>query len=190
MNIAVLTSGGKVIVRPDTTRVKDGEDAYMPEFVKALEWTPVLYTRICKSGRSVSDGFAARYFDNFGFGALLYPSELLYDCSEESFACASCLDHTSIINLDGLSSKEAIRPDSQMTVDINGESRNFIIPDAGAVLTRAIVQVTRYCWLRVGDVVAVELSPRYGLRTSGQKDSPVIQISAEGRILSQTKIII
>lgn len=170
MNIAVLTAGGKVIVRPDTTRVKDGEDVYLPEFVSAVEWTPVLYARICKSGRSVGKKFAERYFDGFNFGVLLYPTDLM-DGSEESFACASCLDHTSVLNLQFLDKKEANSPNNKTVINTNNYVLNIDNLDIIDTIEKSIVEITKFCWLRVGDLIAVEIQPRK--RLCERSDSPV-----------------
>ena len=84
------------MVRPDTTWEKDNADFFPPEFVEQLTFSPVVFARILKPGRSVVRRFASRYYDAVNFGVLLYPENLL-DASSESFATASCLDHTSFL---------------------------------------------------------------------------------------------
>lgn len=138
MNIPVVTASGHVIVRPGTTWERNGDDFYVPEFVNSLSMSKVLFARICKPGKSISERFADRYFDGFGFGALLYPDDLM-DGSPEAFACASCLDHSSFLPV----------PYRELS-ELTAEQR--------AILRNAIVSVTRYCYLRTGDLVAVELS--------------------------------
>ena len=53
MNIVVFSSDSNVFVRPDTTWERDNEDLYVPEFINTLSWTPVLFARISKPGRSI-----------------------------------------------------------------------------------------------------------------------------------------
>ena len=157
MNIVVLTASGKVIVRPDTTWERDNEDAFLPEFVSAVTCSPVLTARVCKPGRSVGVKFAERYYDCVGSGVLLYPENLM-DGSAEGYACASCLDHTSFIpmptgskeSIDGASIK--LSADGMELVCINGLDRQAIC--------RAIAEVTRFCYIRIGDIIAVELGDR------------------------------
>ncbi len=96
MNIIVKTSSGHITVRPDTTWEKDNEDFYPPEFVDELTYSPVLFARILKPGRSVGRKFASRYYDSIGFGVLLYPENML-DGTPEGYAQAICLDHTSFL---------------------------------------------------------------------------------------------
>lgn len=62
MNIIVKTSSGHITVRPDTTWEKDNEDFYPPEFVDELTYSPVLFARILKPGRSVGRKFASSIF--------------------------------------------------------------------------------------------------------------------------------
>ena len=96
MIIIVKTAAGSIITRPETSWERNGTDFYPQEFIEAAACTPVVYARIGKSGRSVAARFAGRYYDSFGYGALLYPENLL-DGSPESIACASCIDHSSYL---------------------------------------------------------------------------------------------
>lgn len=177
-----------MIARPDTTRVKDGEDVYMPEFVSRLEWSPVLYTKVCKSGRSVGERFAGRYFDCFNFGTLLYPVELM-DGSEESYACASCLDHTSLLQLQFKDIKEAEKPYNKIVIDINNNVFSIEIEDITTKLKSAIVETTKYCWLRVGDLVAIELQGRKPLEAS-PAGATRLKIRYGEELISETNIIL
>ena len=72
MNIIVKTFVGNVIVRPDTTWEKDNEDIYPQDFIETLSFTPVLFARISKPGKSVGLRFASRYYDSANYGLLLY----------------------------------------------------------------------------------------------------------------------
>lgn len=188
MNIAVLTSKGRVIVRPDTTRVKDGEDVYLPEFVNDVEWSPALYARVTKSGRSVLPKFAGRYFDSYNLGILLYPADFI-DGSEEGYACASCLDHTSVLNLQFRDKKEAENSNNKFVININN---NVLHIDNVNIITHiesAISEITKYCWLRVGDLVAVEIEDRKHL--CDRQNAPAeIRFGIDGNEPSAVKIIL
>ena len=154
MNIIVKTSSSKYIVRPDTTWERDNEDFFPPEFVDSLSYTPVLFARISKPGRSVSEKFSSRYYDGVGYGMLLYPENML-GTAEEDFACASCLDHTSVLNLQFRDKKEAEKSNNKFVININN---NVLYIDNVNIITHiesAISEITKYCWLRVGDLVVV-----------------------------------
>lgn len=159
MNIIVKTSSSKYIVRPDTTWERDNEDFFPPEFVDSLSYTPVLFARISKPGRSVSEKFASRYYDGVGYGLLLYPENMLGP-AEEDFACASCLDHTSFLPFP-----------TYLPIVLGGDDNLFRLFKDGSLLyetaegTRemienAISEASKYIYFRSGDILAIELKSR------------------------------
>ena len=168
MNIPVITANGKVIVRPDTTWERDNEDVYLPEFVDSLSWTPVFFARVSKPGRSIGEKFASRYYDAIGYGVLLYPENLI-DGSEEGFACACCLDKTSFLPFPLYNPVTLGVPGNEFV--LSSEDRELFRSSAGSreLAEQALVKASSYCYLRVGDIVAVELQPRAKLctRTDG-----------------------
>lgn len=169
MNILVKTASGRVIVRPDTTWEKDNEDAFLPEFVDRVTYAPVMFARISKPGRSVSARFADRYYDGISFGVLLYPENLV-DGSEEGFACASCLDHTSFLPFPVYNKVTLGREGNVFELRRNGEEVFSFNAATATMVEEAIEQVTRYCYIRVGDLLAIELQERRELclREDGQ----------------------
>jgi len=156
MNILVKTCSGKTIVRPDTTWERDNEDLYVPEFVRSLSFTPVIFARICKPGRSVGLNFAERYFDDIGYGVLLYPDDML-DGSPEAFACASCLDHSSFLNLSTVN----VRPmdDADSVFELFKEADTIFRTGAHdkSLIAEAIHEATKAVYVRSGDIIAIEL---------------------------------
>ncbi|MDO5443617.1 MAG: hypothetical protein Q4G10_08100 [Bacteroidia bacterium] len=172
MNIVVKTASGKYIVRPDTTWERDNEDLFLPEFVSGLSWTPVLFARISKPGRSVGERFGERYYDGIGYGVLLYPEDML-DGSEEGFACASCLDHTSFLPFPVLEKQPGFEGKFELEAVRNGEvhklfSRSGASPEE---IRKAIAEATRFIYIRIGDLIAIELQPRQHL--GGREDSSI-----------------
>lgn len=162
MNIVLKSYAGKVTVRPDTTWEKDSESFYPPEFVNGLSYTPVLFARISKPGRSVGRSFATRYYDSVGYGVLLYPEDLL-DGSEEAYACASCLDHTSFLPYPA---EERIMLGHNKSFKLSAISEGSEVAlfehnsAEACVIEELISEVTRYIYIRTGDLVALELAER------------------------------
>ncbi len=158
MNIIVKTSSGHITVRPDTTWEKDNEDFYPPEFVDELTYSPVLFARILKPGRSVGRKFASRYYDSIGFGVLLYPENML-DGTPEGYAQAICLDHTSFLPSPMFPPERLVK---------NGHFRLFrnehdlFVFDQPSLnmIEDAIVEATKLLYIRTGDLIAIELAPR------------------------------
>jgi len=169
MNIVAKTAEGNIVVRPDTTWEKDNEDFYPPEFVDEISFSPVLFARVLKPGRSVGRKFASRYYDAVNYGVLLYPENLV-DGSSESYAQAICLDHTSFLSTP-MSSPSDLAKDGFMVMK-DGNEVFSCGPQSLDLIEEAIAQATRFVYIRTGDLIAVELSPRRKLlsRSDGQAE--------------------
>lgn len=145
-------------MRPDTTWEKDNEDFYPPEFVDELTYSPVLFARILKPGRSVGRKFASRYYDSVGFGVLLYPENML-DGTPEGYAQAICLDHTSFLTTP-MFQPQRLEEDGRFSLFRNEvELFTFDRPSLN-IIEDALVEATRLLYIRTGDLIAVELAPR------------------------------
>ena len=176
MNIIVRSLRGDFFVRPDTSWERKSGDFYPPDFVSALDFTPVIFACICKPGRSIPENFACRYFDRVGFGALFYPSDML-DGSAVSIARASCLDHSSYlphpmasVPAGGDLSRRgySMRVNGREVFNGEGVSRT----DIG----KAISESSGIIYLRYGDVIAIELA------------DPVRIVSRENRLENEISL--
>jgi len=148
MNIIVKAFGGGIFVRPDTTLEKDNDNFYVPDFVNRIDLSPVIFARISKPGKYISEKFVGRYYESFNHGLLLYPRGLCVE--DEEFAGSLCLDHTSYLPLPLLPA-EALTKEERYTIE------------------KAIVLVSTRCLLRTGDLVAVETERRKELCRRGEK---------------------
>lgn len=166
MNILVKTAGGRVVVRPDITWEKNSDDVYLPDFVEAVSWSPVLYLRVLRPGRSIAPRFAERYYDAAGGGVLLFADNLM-DGSEEGYCCASCLDHTSLMPLD-MREVSVLDGESEYVLKADGDEIFRRDGFTKAMADELIAEVSTHCYLRTGDLVALELQPRRPLLTREQ----------------------
>lgn len=174
MNIIVRTCTGQYITRPDTTWEKDNEDFYPPEFIQKLSYTPILFARISKPGRSVSKQFAHRYYDAINYGVLLYPENLI-NGSETSFATASMIDHTSFLPsplYDRITLGEE-ENEFKLFVKKEGEEEKelfFFNKGTEQMISEALSEATSYIYIRTGDILCIELDSRKDLteREDGQ----------------------
>lgn len=185
MNIPVLTYSGKVVVRPDTTWKRGDEAFYAPDFVEQVTWAPAMYLNICRPGRSIGERFASRYYDAFGVGMLLYPENLVGSCPE-GFAMASCIDHTSFLShpafgLDSLDEGFSLLKDGEALFSTER------IPQP--LLDRAVSEVSRFCYLRNGDFLAVELGPRMPLCSRGDGALTVEAFHTSDKVLDFKVVI-
>ena len=157
MNIIVKPYGSDMCYcRPDTTWERESRDLYSPECVNIWNWTPVLFARICKAGKCINGKFVSRYYDSLSFGALLY-------IGESDIASGSCADHTSFLPLPLFNPVVLEGDGNRFEVTKNGKSLFAIETSTDASLIRAaeeaICKTSQLTSLRIGDYVAVELSP-------------------------------
>ncbi len=167
MNIIVKPYGSSnCYCRPDTTWERENKDFYSPECVNEFSWAPILFVRISKAGKCIGEKFASRYYDAFGFGALMYISDLMPD-----LAAASCADHTSHLPFPLYNPVVLENEENTYTVRKNGESIFKIASGCGlkSEIEAAICRASQLTSLRIGDFVAVELAPAAELcsRTEG-----------------------
>lgn len=190
MNILTRTYSGHTVVRPDTTWEKDNEDFYPPDFVKALTFTAVIFARVSKPGRSVGRKFASRYYDSVGWGLLLYPENMI-DGSPESLAEAICLDHTSFLPAPLFPPEEA-STEGTFSVRRNGEviyEYDYVSPvDGKQQIEEALEEVSRMCYIRTGDIVAVELCGRLPLMAD-EDGTATVEAYWNGRKTSGFRIV-
>lgn len=73
MNFLVLGADGRVSIRPDSSRNKDNGDYYIPDGISSLGAAPVVFARLCKTGKAIEAAYADRYWDAYSFGVFLYP---------------------------------------------------------------------------------------------------------------------
>lgn len=166
MNIALKTSSGRIVMRPDTTWERANADVYLPEFVDRVSWSPVVFARLTRAGRSVGRRFASRYYDSAGFGVLLYPEDMI-DGSPEGYAEASCIDHTSFLP-DVLFGPEELDSGGLFTVTKDGAEIYSAVSPGRAALEDAIPPVTSRIYIRTGDLLAVEIAPRSPLTSRAE----------------------
>ena len=169
MNIIVRTYGGHYVTRPDTTWEKDNEDFFPPDFTESFEWTPAVFARVCKPGRSVGARFVRRYYDRVGYGVLLYPADHIGEGPEE-YAEALTLDHTSFLPDPKLSIEEA----DGLSFEVKMDGVNIFedTVQAGQLLDNAVCEATKRLYIRTGDIIAVELADMSPLctRTEGNRE--------------------
>ncbi len=157
MNIIVKPYGsGACYCRPDTTWERENKDFYSPECVNELHWAPILFVRISKAGKCIGEKFAPRYYDAFGFGALMYVGDYM-----PCVASASCADHTSLLPFPLYN--PVVLENEENTYEVRREGEAIFKAACGGTLKAeaeaAICRASQLTSLRIGDFVAVELAP-------------------------------
>lgn len=168
MNIIVKPSGSDLCYcRPDTTWERENKDFYVPEGINELHWAPVLFVRISKAGKCIGKKFASRYYDAFSYGALMY----CMAGDGHDLAFASCVDHTSLLPAPSHSVEELDNEANAFEVHKNNElifgfpKINYARTESAEegqlkdMVEDAICKASRLTSLRIGDYMAVELTP-------------------------------
>lgn len=188
MNIVVLNASGNTVVRPDTTLKKSSDDFYVPDFADRISWSPVLFARISKPGKCIASRFAGRHYDSINYGILLYPENFI-DGSEDGYARACCLDHTSFLPSPMYDKATLGREGNKAELFKNGEPlfRTSFAP--AATVEKLLEEVTRYCYVRTGDLVCLELQSREPLCSREEKEECSISGKCCGNYLLDFKII-
>jgi hypothetical protein len=165
MNIIIKPYGSEICYcRPDTTWERENKDFYVPEGIEAINWAPIVFVRISKAGKCIGEKFASRYYDAFNFGALMY-------CNTGEIAFTSCADHTSLLPAPLYNPVVMESIDNVYEVKKNGETvfgfprvafAKDMVPAESSLkemVEEALCKASRLTSLRIGDFVAVELTP-------------------------------
>lgn len=164
--------------RPDTTWEKESRDLYIPEGVDKVLWAPVVYAKVCKAGKCVSPKFVTRYYDVIGFGALTY-------CDDNNIAFSSCMDHSSLMPVPSLSPVVLDTGEGAFEIADMKFSTEKAMQTA---LENAICKASERISLRIGDIVAVELTE---LQVLAQRSEGEVAVKAgyNGEVLFDLKVI-
>ena len=152
MNIIAVRKDGSFRFRPDSTLNHQFLDYYRPDAVTALAAVPVIYTRLTKAGKCVAERFAHRYFDSFAFGFLIddrtdgVPEAMTFSMDQTSFMG---MDFRPLDDLAGCRFSFAINGETRCTLPSDFQPERF---------GEAIAAITSRSMLRLGDIVALDLS--------------------------------
>jgi hypothetical protein len=192
MNIIVKPYGsGLCYCRPDTTWERENKDFYSPECVKELHWSPIIFVRISKAGKCIGGKFASRYYDAFNFGALLY----CHTSESSDLAYTSCADHTSLLPGPMYNPEIMENEGNVFEVKKNGETI-FGLPKTAFAKLRSlenisfkdmiedgICKASQLTTLRIGDFVAIELTPTSLLASHNEGEASLEATYCENKLL-------
>ena len=189
MNIIVKPQGSNFCYcRPDTTWQRENKDLYVPDGIKKIRWAPVAFARVSKAGKCINPKFVTRYYDSFGFGAMLYCHT---EESEQttSIAFSSCMDHTSILPSPMCEPELLENCDKTYQVKLNGtDCFNTGLQGIRLLIEDGICTSSKLTSLRIGDYVAVELSPLMAL-ASAEEAETLMQGIFDGKAIFDFKVI-
>lgn len=207
MNIIVQCFDHHIVFRPDTSRKRDEDDLYVPDYCTRLEYAPVVYIKMDRPGKCIAERFASRYYSTAGYGILLYPGDLM-DGSPQGYASAICVDRMSCLPatmmdihqldngftlyrsrnctlarsftkfndssyLQGSKSLDSCNNSDKLVIY---KHNDFCID----LINRAVENASSRCFLRTGDILAVELAAPAPLCC---KEDGKVQLCADGSAL-------
>ena len=171
MNIIVKPCSSDICYcRPDTTWERENKDFYSPECVNEVLWAPVVFARISKAGKCIGNKFADRYYDAIGCGMLMYGNNDLI----------SCIDHTSRLPLP-MYSPLVLDEDKSLDIKVTrlgkegDEVHTFALSRMKKVVEETICKASQLTSLRIGDLLAIELTPLESLA-----DRSIGDVSVQG----------
>lgn len=157
MNIAVFpVKSEDFYFKPDNTLVKDGSDYFIPDIVDRLYVYAAFAVRINKAVKYTTSDFARRYYSEIAFGCILNPADIVRTSSPLSSGLALAMDHTAYVT-DKYADKTGLSGELSFIFGKN-EFRIIISEEHLKIADKAIERVSRYCSLKSGDLIFIELS--------------------------------
>jgi acylpyruvate hydrolase len=160
MNIAVFSEkSGEFYFKPDNTLVRGASDFFMPAFIQKLSASNAIVIRIIRPAKYISAQFAKRYYDEIGFGILLYPDNLMEGSTILSSGTSLALDRTSYTTEEFFS-----KEDLSEELTFSNKEKRFTYTIGVQYLEKvdiAIEKISMYSSLKSGDLIFIELSNRY-----------------------------
>lgn len=83
-------------IKPDTALLRNNQPFYYPDFTKNLHYETELVVRINKVGRSISEKFAHRYYDEVGIGIDFTARDIQDECRKngQPWTAAKAFDYS------------------------------------------------------------------------------------------------
>lgn len=158
MNIIVKRYGEPLCsCRPDTSWERENKDIWLPEFAREISIAPVVFTRIVKAGKCISEKFVSRYYEGVNFGALLYVGCKV--AGSNNPVLSSCIDHTTLLPHPLYNTRVFENEDNEFILT-QGDKPLFKQNCNTGLLQQietAICEASQGISLRIGDYLAVEL---------------------------------
>lgn len=147
--------------KPDTALLRNNDPFYIPSF--DTEFLPEfqLVVKISKVGKSVSEKFAPRYYDEVGVGVNFVPRHAREAAVEAGlpWEMHSAFDHSSAVSLRFLSLSSLGRTvgEAEVEMRLGDDVCCGRYADARFSIDRIIAEVSRQMTLKIGDLIYMGL---------------------------------
>lgn len=159
MNIAVVTTSNEYFIRPDITWERKNSDLFIADSIRKISFTPVLFTKLSKPGKSIGLRFTGRYYESINYGVLIYAEDLV-EKGNVGFAQANCIDNTSFLPMPLYNKLTLNNFDNEFILKMDGKEIFKYYNKDEKLINRAISTASGMSYLKIGDMVAIELDER------------------------------
>ncbi len=157
MNIAVFpVKSEDFYFKPDNTLVKGCSDYFIPDIVDSLYVSVAFVVRINKAVKYTTSDFAGRYYSEVAFGCIINPADIVKSSTPLSSGLALAMDHTAYVT-DKYADKTGLS--GELTFRFGKKEFRITISEEYLIIAdKAIERLSRYCSLKSGDLIFIELS--------------------------------
>lgn len=150
-----------IFMKPDTALLRDNQPFYVPDWAERFDYELELVFRVCRLGRHIEKRFAHRYYDAVGLGIDFTARDLQQKLVAQGkpWELSKGFDYSAAISKFIPLSELGIDPQQQrkginFSLSLNGEQRQVGCSDDMLFdVDDIIAYVSRYCSLRIGDLI-------------------------------------
>ncbi len=145
-------------LKPDTALLRNNDPFYIPSFSQEVHYECELVVKINRVGKSISERFARRYYDEVGLGIDFTARDLQREAVDKGLPWERCkaFDHSAalspeFVRLEGLGGNVQ---NLEFTLDINGERRQVgRTSEMLFSVDQIIACLSQYMTLKIGDLI-------------------------------------
>ena len=141
-------------LKPDTALLRNGRVFYLPDFCQRISGSLALVIKINRLGRHIAPRFAHRYYHETALGFCLYAADILEQNQRDgtSWAPACALDCSAPLS-DIFAPVNESNPEQEVFAWEQWKG------SLNTSIDQSIAHVSRYIFLRMGDLIWIELHP-------------------------------
>ncbi|PVX52463.1 2-keto-4-pentenoate hydratase/2-oxohepta-3-ene-1,7-dioic acid hydratase in catechol pathway [Balneicella halophila] len=161
-----------IFMKPDSALLRNNDPFYYPDFSKDIHYELEVVVRINKLGKSISEEFAPRYYDEIGLGIDLTARDIQKRCKEKGLPWerAKAFDFSAVQST--FISKKELPPVDALHFQL--EKNGKIVQDGftGDMLfpiNQLIAEISKYFTLKIGDLIYTGTPEGVGSLAIGDK---------------------
>lgn len=145
-----------IFMKPDTALLRNNDPFYYPDFSKDIHYELEVVVKICKLGKSITEKFAPRYYEEIGLGVDLTARDIQQRCKEKGLPWerAKAFDFSAVqskfIHKNELPEVDALhfQLEKNGAVVQNGFTGNMLFP-----INKLIAEISKHFTLKIGDLI-------------------------------------